>query len=501
MPGPAKPRASSATPIAANPSMLTPVPNEIAWRAGDCAASRLSWASTPMPRNSIAARRGGAISPFDFTDQAVTLRPGNPWIRVTSGNAYGDGSRFFEGLAAMIGGTTLNALMQQFWLREKSQPSTTARLEEFLVRRTGDARIVDAFHRFAYGLPDATPAADLWLKDDPAHAGPDAWGGRFWNSPDLRVRNADDGGTAHQPPEYGQDNFFYARIRNRSTTTVARHCVVTFAVKPWAGTEFSFPGDWLPALAAVAAFDIGPGEERIVKARWPRAAVPPGGTHVCWLASVLSRGDSPAAGTRTWQSNALAQKNLTVVDLAPNRWWTLPFVAGAWFGGRRRPLHLELVRPPGQERLEAMLVQRSGLAFDPRARVPVPGAFAAALVARPPVIPGQPVDPDASDDGTEPFDSDRRPLEMPAAVGLTFAPGARSVLRMTGARNGQLALGLALRVPPDARPGDVLSFDLLAREGNDGRVVGGLSVQVRVVAPADLDDEAGRDRGFATLAV
>lgn len=431
---------------------------------------------------------GAGVAPFDFTDPAVTLRPANPWIRQTSSNAYGAGSRFFEGLAGLIGVPTLQLLMRQFWARELGQPSTTVRLEEFLVSRSGEPRIVDAFHRFAYGLPDATPAADLWLRDDPAHTGGDAWGGRFWDSPDLWIRNADDDGTTHQAPEYGQDNYFYARVRNRSTNRTARHCVVTFAVKPWAGTEFTYPGDWLPAIAAVAAFDIGPGEERVVKARWSRKLVPPTGTHVCWLAGVLSRGDSPGAGKHTWESNALAQKNLTVVNLAPDSWWSLPFVTGAWLGGRRRSLHLELVRPRGQERLVAMLVQRSGLAFDRQVSVPVPGELAGPLVTPVRAIPGLPLDLDA------PAGDDAPPglSLLPEAVGWEFAPGARAVLRMSAARAGQLALGLAIQVPATATPGDVLEFDLLARDGKGGRVVGGLAVQVRVVARAAPQDVRAR---------
>ncbi|MEP7055885.1 MAG: hypothetical protein ABI912_11620, partial [Actinomycetota bacterium] len=425
---------------------------------------------------------GAGVAPLDFTDPAVTLRPSNLWIRATSLNAYGDGSRFFEGLAGQIGVPSLQSLMRQFWARELGQPSTTVRVEEYLVARSGEPRVVDAFHRFAYGLPDSVPAADLWIKDNPADAGGEPSAGRFWDSPDLWIRNTDDDGTTHQQLEHGQDNYFYARIRNRSTNRTARHAVVTFAAKPWAGTEFTYPGDWLPAIAAVAAFDIGPGEERIVKARWPRKLIPPTGTHVCWLAAVLSRGDSPAAGQHTWESNALAQKNLTVVDLAPDSRWTLPFVTGAWLGGRRRPLYLELVRPSNQEKLEAMLVQRSGHAFDPSATIPVRGELVPSIVVAPRPIPGLPLDLDAPEG-----DSPPARVTLPDAVGLEFPPGARSSLRMSASRAGQLALGLTIRVPADAAPGAVLDFDLLARDGKGGRIIGGLAVQVRVVAAVPQD--------------
>jgi hypothetical protein len=202
---------------------------------------------------------------------------------------------------------------------------------------------------------------------------------------------------------------------------------------------------------------------------------------VCWLAAVLSRGDRPSAGQHTWESNALGQKNLAVVDLAPDSWWTWPFVTGA-FG--RRALHLELVRPRGRESLVAMLVQRSGRAFEPRERITVPGELAGPLIAPLRGIPGLPLDLDAPPDGTE----DGTPAALPDAIGVAFPPGARSVLRLAAARTGQLALGLSLRVPPDAVPGDELNFDLLARDGKEGRVVGGLAVQVRVVSPTAPQD-------------
>ena len=79
--------------------------------------------------------------------------------------------------------------------------------------------------------------------------------------------------------------------------------------------EFTYPADFLPCIAAVAGFELGPGRSAIVKARWPAALVPPGRarTPAGW------RGADPLrrAGLRrhVWEHNNLAQKNLTVVDL------------------------------------------------------------------------------------------------------------------------------------------------------------------------------------------
>lgn len=184
--------------------------------------------------------------PFDFSDPPVELCPRNPWVRITAGAAYTAGKRFFDGVAALIGVANLKALMSDFYKERNHKPATTVDMESFLVCRSGQPQLVDGYHRFVYGFGDPSPIPDLWLRDDPAHTGSDLWAGTFWDSPDLWIRNADDGGTTHQPVEYGQDNWFYARVRNRSMTATARHYLVTFNAKSFAGLEFLVSGRFPP---------------------------------------------------------------------------------------------------------------------------------------------------------------------------------------------------------------------------------------------------------------
>jgi hypothetical protein len=423
---------------------------------------------------------GGAMgsTPFDFTTPAVTLHPGNPWIRVTAPGSYSDGERFFRGVAATIGVPNLKALMAEFYGGFHARPVTTEQLEAFLIARSGSAALVDAFHRFVYGFPDPAPAPDLWLRDDPAHMGADSWSGDFWNSPDLWVRHEDDGGLASEAPEVGQDNWFLARVRNRATST-ARHFVVTFNVLPWAGTEFTYPGDFLPSVAAVAGFDLAPGAERIVKARWPAALVPPEGTHACLLAAVLARGDQPVAGRHVWEHNNLAQKNLTIVDLVPNDWFILPFVLNRWSLTRRTRTKLELVRPAGWSRLEGSLLHPSKAVLAPQ------GGKLGAV-------------PQAEDFRQELLDCGgataaeprwhgiwtshaRRPAVAGHFAGgfeAPFRPGKAASMLLATPRNTPLLLGLRLKVPREAKPGTVLRCALRHREAE--RIVGGLSIEIRV---------------------
>jgi len=425
--------------------------------------------------------------PFDFTDPPVTLAPHNPWVRVTSPAAYTSGERVFEGLAAMVGVTALRSAMSSFYQAHTDRPVTTADIEAFLVSRSGQADIVDAFHRFVYGLPDPSPAADLWLRDDVGDTGTGTWGGRFWDSPDLWVRNDDDGGTTHQPPEHGQDNWLYATVRNRGATT-ARHFLVTFNVKPWAGTEFLYPGDFLPCVAAAAGFDLGPGAATVVKARWPAAQVPPAGTHACLLASVIARSDHPGTDLHVWQHNNLAQKNLTVVDLLPDTWLVLPFVVNIRPEFRARPFVLELVRPEGWEHLEAALLHRSGEGLSLVPRSMVRPAALAALRAR--SAPGSP--PLDCGGGPSPLETtghdavwtsetpDGHALrQFEQGVEAAFDAGPVTHLPIVAAA-GQLYFGLRLRVPHGAKPGDVLRLDVVQRDEVGQQAMGGLAIEIRV---------------------
>ncbi|MGY1670298.1 hypothetical protein [Geodermatophilus sp. SYSU D00710] len=122
-----------------------------------------------------------AAVPLDLTAPPVQLCSRDPWQRHTPSTAYAAGSALFEGLAALLGAEALNAHMRSLYaLRAGRPPISTAMLEEHLVARSGDVRVVDAFHRFVYGLTDPAPVPDLSLHADAAAR----------DSPDLWVRTA-----------------------------------------------------------------------------------------------------------------------------------------------------------------------------------------------------------------------------------------------------------------------------------------------------------------------
>ena len=434
----------------------------------------------------------GAIGsqPFDSTDLPVTLCTRNPWSRITASGAYDDGNKFWKGVAAIIGVNSLNTLMSDLYKQGLRQPVTTTDIEQFLICHTGNTQLVDAFHRFAYGFDNPVLTPDLWLRDDPGHTGADAWPGAWWDSPDLWVRNSDDGGTTHQPPEFGQDNWFYARVRNRGTAPVS-HFVVTFNVKQFAGTQFAYPSDFLPCVAAASGFDLTAGASVIVKARWPRSLVPPAGPDACCLlAAILTKGDQPIAGRHVWEHNNLAQKNLTVVDMKPNTWFVLPFVVTNLLSLADRSFHLELIRPKDYLEVETSLMHSSQQVFK---RVPnleiTPFDYRRSTMDRDttegldcagqaPARMGREVELRRMLTSEQPELMEKR---FPRGIEVKFPRGATARLLVSLRPQEQLTFGLRLRVPPNARKGDAIHMDLVQRDPRNRRILGGIAVQINVI--------------------
>lgn len=437
-----------------------------------------------------------SVQPLNFSDPPVTLSSRNPWMRSTPSASYSAGERLWKGLAAVLGVPALRARMNEFYAKHSARPATTEALEAHLLASTGRSEVVDAFHRFVYGLTDPQPLPDLWLRDDAADSGAVPFGGRFWDSPDLWVRNQDDGGLVHQNPEAGQDNWLYARVRNRSATATARHLVVSFNTKFFAGSQFSYPADWLPAVTAAVAFDVGPGETRILKARWPRAQVAPAGTHPCLLAAVFSRFDAPSAGKPVWEQNNLAQKNLTVVNLQPDRWFVLPFVVAQLKPRLMLNTTIELRRPAKFAALKASLVAPKAVlsAAQRQAATPVGGPGDAADAgegadAGAPTLdcgcvdhallrPLVDTEADAQADG-DGDDTGTLLREFAGSLELPFGAGERAALTVKLRPQEPTRLGLRFQLPADAPAGARFVLDVVQRVGT--RVVGGVALEVNVL--------------------
>jgi hypothetical protein len=349
---------------------------------------------------------------------------------------------------------------------------------------------VDAFHRFVYGFADDQEGVDLWLRDAPTHAGQNAWGGKFWESPDVWIRHKPDGIPVHQNPKWGRNNWFHARVRNRSEYQWAWHFMVAFNVKGFAGTEFVYPDDFLPPIAVVSDFFLAPGEERIVKARWPITLNPQGGGHPCILASVFARMDHPSAGTRVWEQNNLAQRNVTMEGIPKGEWIVIPFLVENRWGRRRRKFWLELMRPKGWSRAGAGLIQHgfekpvTGPDIDVRPFEVKPHS---AYRVKPVMLDcGGAVSPAyqrRADDLHKPITSrhpERLSLWFRKALEARFPRGRTARIPVSLRPQDRRLLGLRIQVPHDAEPGEVLRFDLAKRDARSGKVLGGIGAEIRV---------------------
>ncbi len=188
--------------------------------------------------------------------------------------------------------------------------------------------------------------SDVYVRDNPADTGVVPSSGPFWNSPDIWVRNADDGGTAHQDTIRGRDNFVYVRVSNRGQAE-ARNAKVRVHLANFAGTQFLYPNDWIPrnpagggSLSGPSTYLIGEaqistiasGATQVVSMRWNSSLIPPAlNWHPCLLVEVSPNDGLFIAGNNVWHSNNLGQKNITIINASRGELVELPFLVGSKF--------------------------------------------------------------------------------------------------------------------------------------------------------------------------
>jgi zinc metalloprotease ZmpB len=143
----------------------------------------------------------------------------------------------------------------------------------------------------------------------------------FWESPDVWVRRAADGGTTHQEPVVGRVNYMYVRVRNRGSLTAEGVSVKAYHCNPGAG--LAWPAHWSPAdTPMLAGAPIPPGGSIVVG---PFPWTPTTVGHECLLAIASADGD-PANDTTVMSSiphsrfvpfdNNIGQRNVHPVRVA-----------------------------------------------------------------------------------------------------------------------------------------------------------------------------------------
>lgn len=92
------------------------------------------------------------IQPFDLSEDPVLLSsPSKPYNRITPPEAYRMGSRFFAGLANVLGKDNLHSYMRSFYDLNKRELTTTKQLQDFLIQQSGGRNLETYFNRFVFG--------------------------------------------------------------------------------------------------------------------------------------------------------------------------------------------------------------------------------------------------------------------------------------------------------------------------------------------------------------
>jgi carboxypeptidase T len=178
---------------------------------------------------------------------------------------------------------------------------------------------------FCVGVTDTL--ADLRIRDNLGDTGAVPVTGAFWESPDIAVRNADDGIVVDQPALTGQTNYVFVQMTNAGPAPSGDVHVNLRAVR-FPGTEFSHPADWtavdathiLPTAVTADFPLVAPGATAVAKFSLSPAQISTlygwqgGGWHPCLLAEITTGNDySPTSGVHVWDNNNLAQRNISIV--------------------------------------------------------------------------------------------------------------------------------------------------------------------------------------------
>jgi len=192
--------------------------------------------------------------------------------------------------------------------------------------------MLDSFHD--RGILECNAGSDLRIK-------------KLWTQiDDSSIRN-------YENPEYGQDNWFYAEIKNEGATE-ARGLVVTFSISfPFSTPVYpnSFRDD---IVSATVEFDLAPGSTTTVKACWPEDLIPPEGSHGCVFCEVYNPVDHVPTGTTTIGdgNGKITYRNTNIVDALPNDTLDYYFEISNYHQIKEEITRLEVIRPPKWEKLE-----------------------------------------------------------------------------------------------------------------------------------------------------
>jgi hypothetical protein len=266
--------------------------------------------------------------------------------------------------------------------------------------------------------------SDVYVGDSAADTGLRPLAAPAWNSPDVWLRQTDDGGTEHQAPLPGQANALYVRGHNRGPAYAYDLRVSLYAAPLSPSIQ---PADWV-RIGRLRADWLAPGEAIFGPLAW----TPPDDRRYAFQARLDSPGDPLAAALDPTITNNVGERRAWLLDLAPGVAAELTFDLNASAASTR--LTVERGDLPAA-------VTLSPIVLEPVALPPPAGAGARGLVDD--VILG--------------------------------ALGGGVLLLAGEPRRGHLTVAL----PADAQPGAKYAFAISQLQGD--QTLGRMTIEVRVI--------------------
>jgi hypothetical protein len=153
----------------------------------------------------------------------------------------------------------------------------------------------------------ASDVIDLWTRDNEADVG-DIPAYPFWQSPDIWVRNNDDGGMAHQDPIANRQNWVYFIVRNRGTAASSgADTAKAYWHQPSLGIKC---GDWaqIDTGKTIASIPANNGSQ-LLKFTW----TPTRTGHTCLHGEINSNDDPIVNPCDVPWDNNLSQRNVDII--------------------------------------------------------------------------------------------------------------------------------------------------------------------------------------------
>ena len=152
---------------------------------------------------------------------------------------------------------------------------------------------------------------DIFSKDSPQDIGNVPSAGSPWTSPDIWVRNNQDGNTAHENPIYNQANYLYIKVRNLGYQTANTIHALAYWADP--ATGIPWPSDW-HLIGETTVINLGPDSETVAA---PISWTPTGTAigHRCLLVRLECDQDMMTEEGTVSLENNIAQKNISIVQL------------------------------------------------------------------------------------------------------------------------------------------------------------------------------------------